>query len=117
MAFALPAGVRSVAIASRAASPLELGLMRDPRPLGVAIRAVEVWKGKTLRDLSAAEPALSEGFHGYEPEDDLRWTNGMAVLPQALFDGLTGPLTLQVQLAGTAQYRLEPGDMRLDAVA
>src|ERR1700753_2227133 len=34
-----------VRMMSRAGSPAELGLARDPRQLGVGIRAVQMWRG------------------------------------------------------------------------
>ena len=54
------------------------------------------------------------GWHGYEPDDRLRWTNGDAELPAALFSGFSGDMELLLQLAGSMSYPLhvEQADQR-----
>lgn len=98
-----PSGVRLV---SRAASPSELGLGRDPRTLGVAVRQVRLWRGRHLRVLDAADPAFAEGFHGFEPDNKWRWTDGNAGLPDALFAGVEGACQLELCIAGETRYPL-----------
>src|SRR4029077_18504954 len=44
--FRLAARPTAVRIVSRAGAPQELGLSRDPRPLGVALRQIVVTQGK-----------------------------------------------------------------------
>jgi hypothetical protein len=61
-----------------------------------------------LRVMEADDPALGEGFHGFEPDDGLRWTNGDAGLPAGLFAGLDGPMVLESHVAGTTSYPLMP---------
>jgi hypothetical protein len=102
--FALRSVPSTLRLVSRAAAPQELGLARDPRVLGVAIRAIEARQGHHLRALGAAEPLLADGFHRYEPAGDLRWTDGDAPIPATLFDGLTGPIELTLRLAGQTVY-------------
>jgi hypothetical protein len=92
-----PAELRLV---SRAASPAELGLTRDPRMLGVAVRQIRLWQGERLHLLDVADPILASGFHGFEPADGLRWTDGNALLPPALFAGIDGPCDLEVLTGG-----------------
>ena len=104
MVFALRSVPSTLRLVSRAAAPQELGLARDPRVLGVAIRAIEAGQGRHLRALGAAEPLLADGFHRYEPAGDLRWTDGDAPIPATLFDGLTGPIELTLRLAGQTVY-------------
>jgi hypothetical protein len=94
----------SVRIVSRAAAPGELGLARDPRLLGVALRRLVVRKGRRSRIIDAADKRLVEGFHGYEPDDKLRWTDGDAALPTDLFADLGHGAELVLHLAGTARY-------------
>ena len=89
--FRLAAKPTSVHVVSRAGVPMELGTARDPRVLGVALRRIEIRRGPRLRIMEAADPALADGFHVFEPDDNLRWTNGDGGLPAALFDGLDGP--------------------------
>ena len=104
MVFALRSVPSTLRLVSRAAAPQELGLARDPRVLGVAVRAIEARQGRHLRALSAADPLLADGFHGYESAEGLRWTDGDAAIPAALFDGLTGPVELTLRLAGGTAY-------------
>jgi hypothetical protein len=52
---------------------------------------------------------LADGFHAFEPSNGLRWTDGNAALPQALFDGFDGPTELVLHLGRTTLYPL-PGE-------
>jgi len=104
--FCLPAaaGRKVVHIVSRAAAPDELGLARDPRVLGIALRNMIVLADVRHRIVEAADDRLIEGFHGHEPELDIRWTNGDAALPAALFDGFDGRVDLMLQVGCTTRY-------------
>ena len=104
--FRVPARPASVRIVSRAGAPVELGLVPDPRVLGVAVQRIALREGKRCRVMDAADALLAAGFHEYEPDNDLRWTNGDAALPAALFDGFDGDLWLAVHVGCTAQYAL-----------
>jgi hypothetical protein len=106
-AFNLPAGARHVRIASRAAAPAELGLARDPRVLGVALRRIALRAGRRLRVLEAADDRLIEGFHGYEPDGGHRWTDGDAALPVELFEGFVGRTELVLHVGGETKYRMD----------
>ena len=57
---------RSVHVVSREVVPAELGLARDPRSLGVALRRVAVRQGVKFVVLRADDSRLAEGFHAYE---------------------------------------------------
>ena len=106
--FRLASVPRSVRLVSRAAAPQELGLARDPRVLGVAIRRVVATRGTRQLMLEAADASLTVGFHGPETEADsgagFRWTDGDALLPPALFAGFDGPFDLEVHLTATTSY-------------
>ncbi|MBS0560208.1 MAG: Hint domain-containing protein [Proteobacteria bacterium] len=102
--FVLRSAASDLRIVSRAAAPQELGLARDPRVLGVALRRIEARRGRHLRMIGAADARLSVGFHGYEPADDLRWTDGDAALPADLLAGLGGPVEITLVLAGRTAY-------------
>jgi hypothetical protein len=93
-----------VRLVSRAASPQELGLARDPRMLGVGIESLSLVQGGRRRIIGVDDPVLNEGFHAFEAEAGLRWTTGEAVLPLALFGGEGGAVDLIVQLGGSTQY-------------
>ena len=102
--FSLKSKPKSVRIVSRSAVPAESGLSRDPRTLGIAISRMTLTKGVRLRILEAGDPGLTNGFHDFEESLGLRWTNGDAAIPGALFDGFEGPMTLVMSLAGATQY-------------
>ena len=102
--FRLPALARSVRIVSRAAAPAELGLARDPRVLGVGLSGIVLRQGSWFRSIEVADPALTEGFHGFEPDIGLRWTDGDAVLPAPLFEALEGPGELVLHVGATTSY-------------
>jgi hypothetical protein len=102
--FRLRGGTKTVRIVSRAAAPAELGLARDPRSLGVAVTRIMLSKAVRLRVMEAEDPALTDGFHAFEPALGLRWTDGDAVLPAALFEGFEGTVTLGLHLDGSGQY-------------
>ncbi len=102
--FRLPPGVSSLRLVSRAGVPGELGLARDPRPLGVAIRRIVGWRGRWPVVIEADDPRLCQGFHAYEPDNGHRWTDGDAVLPEPLFVGGVGGLDIHV--TGGVRYPL-----------
>lgn len=103
-AFQLTGKPETLHIVSRAAVPAETGLGRDSRTLGVAISRVMLLKGARLRMLDVEDPALEVGFHGFESDQGLRWTDGDAVVPPALFDGFDNAMTLVLVLGGATQY-------------
>ena len=104
--FALRTAPREVRIVSRAVVPAELGLARDARPLGVAIRRICVWQGMTFRTVEATDPRLAVGFHAFEPDNEYRWTDGDAVVSPALFAGAKGPFRVELEVAETTRYPL-----------
>ena len=102
--FRLPARPRKVHICSRAGVPQELGLARDDRPLGVAIRRMVLAQARQQRAIEAEAESLSNGFHAFEIENGIRWTDGDAGVPSELFGGMTGPGMLMLHLGATTQY-------------
>ena len=113
--FRLPPAPGEVRIVSRAGVPAELGLARDPRRLGVAVRRVMLWQGARLRVVEAADAALTDGFHPYETENGFRWTDGDARLPATVFGGFGGACELELHVGGAMRYPL--ADAVLRAVA
>ncbi|HEX3994196.1 MAG TPA: hypothetical protein VHX39_23745 [Acetobacteraceae bacterium] len=87
-----------VRVVSRAASPQELGLGRDPRSLGVAVRRIVVRQRTLFQNFDADDERLVEGFHVFEADPNIRWTDGDAVVPASLFDGFRGPRNLTLRL-------------------
>ena len=105
--FRLRGKPRSVRIRSRAAVPQELGLSRDPRCLGVAVRRLVLAEARRQRAIEAGAVSLTDGYHGFEASDGIRWTDGDAVVPAELFAGMSGPGMLMVQLGGATRYVAE----------
>ncbi len=102
--FRLAAPPAVVRIVSRSGVPQEIGLARDPRSLGVALRQIMVTQGIQIRTIEAAHAVLTDGFHGYEGDNDIRWTDGDAAVPAGLFEGFAGPLEVALRLGGKTSY-------------
>jgi hypothetical protein len=109
--FRLPAVPSTLRIVSRAATPSELGLARDPRPLGVALRRLVLRKMTQFRIINAEEKRLGDGFHAFEPETGLRWTNGDAAIPTDLCVDFTGSFEVVLDIGATTRY-LEDGSVQ-----
>ena len=99
--FRLATVPRDLRLVSRSAAPAELGLARDPRELGVAVRRLEIWHGRRVAILEADDARLRDGFHGFEAACGHRWTNGDATVPPGLVEG---PADIVVHISGTARY-------------
>ena len=110
--FRLDRTDREVRIVSRAAAPRDLGLARDPRMLGVAVRRIALRANGATHSVDADSVRMADGFHGYERADKLRWTDGDARVPPSLFDGATGPAELLLWLGGRTPYP-EPARRRV----
>jgi hypothetical protein len=91
-------------ILSRSAMPRELGLARDPRLLGVALRQIQVTQAARIRVADADDALLTDGFHDFESVNGFRWTDGDAAIPAELFAGLGGPLEVVLELGATTRY-------------
>ncbi|MDR3533566.1 MAG: Hint domain-containing protein [Rhodopila sp.] len=102
--FRLPSSPKSVVIASRVGVPSELGIARDPRSLGVALRQVAVRQGGKFMLFDADDDRLMAGFHAYEADCNLRWTDGCATLPAAAFARFDKGAEVMLHLGGTTQY-------------
>jgi hypothetical protein len=109
--FRLAGKPRGVRLCSRAAVPQELGVARDARSLGVAVQRILLVQPRRQRVMEADDARLTEGFHRFEHEHRIRWTNGDAVVPSELFSGMSGPCLLIVQLNGAMRYP-DDGDVR-----
>jgi hypothetical protein len=98
-------------LVSRSAVPLELGVARDARELGVAFEWLAVRKGSRCRMVGAEDARLTDGFHPFEAAEGIRWTNGDALLPGELFAGFKGEFEVAIQLGGATSYA-DVGDLR-----
>jgi Hint domain len=102
--FGVGDAVGEVRIVSDSVVPQEVGLARDPRRLGVAVRRIVVRQGSRFRTFLADDARLEAGFHAVEADRRLRWTDGDAALPGELFAGFAGPFEVVVQVGGTTRY-------------
>jgi autotransporter passenger strand-loop-strand repeat protein len=96
-----PADVR---IVSRSTVPQELGLARDPRSLGVALRQIVARQGTGFRIANAKDARLVSGFHPLEGDGDFVWTDGEAAVPMDLLTAFAGPFEVVLKIAGTTRY-------------
>jgi hypothetical protein len=115
-AFRFTATPRNVRIRSRASVPQEIGTARDERALGVALRRIVLAQPRRQRAIDAKDTSLTDGFHKFEADQALRWTNGDAAVPAELFAGAHGPCMLMLQLGATAQY-IDEGIQATERVA
>jgi hypothetical protein len=114
--FTVPAGVKSVSLASRFCIPADrmIASQRDSRRLGVSVHwiAIRTDAGETI--LAADDPALQEGWN--EPETDgksvWRWTDGAASIP---WDNVNGTAVLTVRCFPVAEYPVYDEHARLVA--
>jgi hypothetical protein len=102
--FRLPNTPHSVVVGSRYGMPAQLGIARDPRTLGVALRQVTVRQGARFMQLDAEDERLTEGFHDYEPANRLRWTDGCAQLPAEAFARFEKGAEVMLRLGGATRY-------------
>ena len=105
--FALAGCPGEVRIVSRSAAPDELGVARDPRVLGIALRQLVLRQGTWFHMINAADARLAEGFHAFEATNGWRWTSGDAVAPATLFERQTGPIELVLHVGCTSRYAVE----------
>ena len=105
--FALAGCPREVRIVSRSAAPDELGVARDPRVLGIALRQIVLRQGTRFHTIKASDARLAEGFHRFEATNGWRWTSGDAVVPATLFELRTGPIELVLHVGCTSRYAVE----------
>jgi hypothetical protein len=97
------AGAR-VKLSTRAAVPQELGLARDERSLGVAIRRIVPAQAWRQCAIEAEAAVLSDGYHAFEAKNGIRWTDGDTAVPAELFAGISGRGMLILEFGGTTQY-------------
>ena len=103
---ALVPGPNQVRVCSRAGVPQELGVARDPRLLGVALRRVVVRTGDRVRTIEAGDARLAQGFHDFEADNGFRWTDGDATLPAGLFEGFGSGCEVELHVGCGTRYPL-----------
>jgi hypothetical protein len=68
------------------------------------VRRVAIRQGTRFMLLDAADERLTVGFHAYEADSRLRWTDGYAELPTNAFARFDNGAEVMLHLGGTAQY-------------
>jgi hypothetical protein len=116
--FALPRGVGSARLCSRATRPVDLRPWQDdPRRLGVSVARLVLRNAEEVVEIAIDDPALGTGWHAVERDGASlsRWTDGAASLD---LPALATPVMLEVQFRHRAEYALEapdeaPGEIRV----
>jgi hypothetical protein len=113
----VPAGVKSLILASRSVVPSVLTpYLDDPRELGVAVRAIVVRGLSGRAEFSADHPALARGWHKPERADAAlwRWTTGKGTLPVGV---VKGPAVVEITIGETGTYLIEEPPLAARAAA
>jgi antigen 43 len=111
--FMVPAGVKSLTLASRSIRPNTLTpYLDDGRDIGVAVHGVVIRGLIGRAEFSADHPALSRGWHAPERSNGFLWrqTTGNAALP---VDAVDGPVVVEVTIGATTIYLID--DVESDA--
>jgi hypothetical protein len=107
--FRLPHRPAALRLRSRFSTPQELGIARDARQLGIAVDRVMLAQARRQQTLQVDAATLTDGWHAFERDGGIRWTDGDAALPTRLFANLRGPAILVVHLGAVTQY-IEEGN-------
>jgi len=102
--FRLAKRPRKARIVSRSAVPQELGFARDARSLGVAVKQMVLAQPRRQRMLNADAACLTDGYHDFEAESGIRWTDGDAAVPTVLLQEMDRAAMFILHLGGTTQY-------------
>jgi Hint domain len=96
--FELAKSPVKLAIASLVSVPSDIDAgSTDGRSLGVCVKSITLKGAHALVRIAHDEPSLAEGYHAAEPGH--RWTAGNATIPAQFLACLSGPLTVEVELA------------------
>ena len=83
--FAVPAGAKSVVLASRASILADqmIPLVRDTRRIGVRVLSAVIQSDGNQTILPADHPSLQQGWHDVDTHGSVpwRWTNGSGAIP------------------------------------
>jgi hypothetical protein len=60
--------------------------------------------------IDADTVTLVDGYHAFEPDNGIRWTDGDAAVPTELFAAMNSPCMLMLHLGGTTKY-LDEGEI------
>jgi hypothetical protein len=104
--FRLNGPVADLRIVSRSAIPSMIGLEQDQRRLGVALRKILLRNHGVITIVDLEEKQLQAGFHGAEPTQRHRWTDGEAVLPRQLLAACGAGTVIELHVTCLPRYPL-----------
>jgi antigen 43 len=114
--FMVPAGARSVTLASRFGIPAAkmVAGQRDTRRLGVSVDWIAIRSSANETILAADNPALQDGWNDAEQSGARlwRWTDGAATVP---WESITGAAVMTVQCTLVDQYLVQADNIALVA--
>ena len=102
--FRLHGPVFDLRIVSRSAIPSMIGIEQDQRRLGVALRRIVLAQPGRRSEVDWDSECLGSGFHGPEPAERHRWTDGEASLSAALLAPLSAGATVELHVTGLLPY-------------
>ncbi len=70
----------------------------------MALQRIVLRRGTWFFTIRASDPALTNGFHDFEGDHGIRWTNGDAELPATHLKQSDRPTQLVLVLGGIAHY-------------
>ena len=105
--FVLPRRVGALRIVSRSGIPALMGLGRDQRRLGVALRRLVLRQPGLTLEVGPDEPRLQVGFHAAEDVNGHRWTDGDALLPPDLTAAMATGGEIALHLSLLPSYPVE----------
>jgi len=109
--FELAEAEREIRIVSRSGIPGGVTAENtDMRRLGVCLCGIVLHAAGRSLAIAIDHPALGEGFQYVESNAAMnwRWTDGNALLPVSLLDGLAGAATLELRLLWPGAYWIRP---------
>jgi len=115
--FALPAGIQSVRLVSRATVPSHARPWLDEwRRLGVAVRRIAVRSAGECVVLAPDDPNLAEGWHAVERDTAAmwRWTDGDAAI---LLPRSEAPAIMEIEVAISLDYPVEDAGPEASRIA
>lgn len=99
--FEVPSGADEIRIVSRSVVPASIDpTVADERRLGVSLVGLTLRSERLEITLRPEDPALVTGFYPAEPGH--RWTDGRALLPQALYAAFVDGFTIEIELVPSA---------------
>jgi len=102
--FRLERVPRELTVVSRSASPMQMGIGRDSRCVGVAVHAMRLRNADCTIEVGYDSCWLRDGFNNPEPQPRYRWTTGEARAPGVWLALFKGWIELSITVVCTSKY-------------